>query len=94
MGYAKPLDRPGYSKRFVQNHTTRSASRPAVPPGRAPRETMSDHTTIPLSPETRDRLRAEKGHEKSYEEYVLELLEGDDETAHTERNASPEVRTQ
>lgn len=55
---------------------------------------MSDHTTIPLSPETRDRLRAEKGHEKSYEEYVLELLEGDDETAHTERNASPEVRTQ
>ena len=55
---------------------------------------MSDHTTIPLSPGTRDRLRAEKGHEKTYEEFVLELLEGDDEAAHAERDASPEVRSQ
>lgn len=55
---------------------------------------MSDHTTIPLSYETRDRLRAEKGHDRSYEEYVLELLDGDDETAPAERDVSPEVRSQ
>lgn len=51
-------------------------------------------TTIGLSSETRDRLREKKGFERTYDEFITELLESHEETDHTERNASPEPRSQ
>jgi hypothetical protein len=54
---------------------------------------MSDNS-IPVSTEMRNRLRRKKGFERTYDELLAELLEGDEEAAHTERNEPPEPRSQ
>ncbi|EMA04287.1 hypothetical protein SAMN05443574_13512 [Haloarcula vallismortis] len=65
----------------------------SCPAGARTQKTMSDNS-IPVSTEMRNRLRRKKGYDRTYDEFFAELLEDDDEIAHTERNASPEARSQ